>query len=178
MKIYTKGGDKGRTSLIGGSRVPKNHPRVEAYGNIDELISYIGILRCDIKDEHISSVLRRIQQNLMLGSAHLASDGSINTLKQFDESEITYLENEIDKMTDGKEGLTAFVLPAAPRASSECHVARTICRRAERSSTEFMECDENTARTVRYLNRLSDYLFTLALYICNSENIEKDFWLP
>ena len=175
MKIYTKTGDAGSTSLCGGTRVPKNHPRVQAYGDVDELISYLGLLRCDMPED--DAVLRRIQECLMLGSAHLSSDGR-RQLKNFDPSEIEFLEGEIDRMTAQMPPQTAFVLPAGPRAASLCHVARTVCRRSERASIAIEDKGEEILLTIRYLNRLSDYLFTLARYQCHKMNISEDFWLP
>lgn len=175
MKIYTKTGDAGTTSLCGGTRVAKNHPRVQAYGDVDELISYIGILRCDLPQE--DALLRRIQECLMLGSAHLASDGR-RQLKNFDPAEIDFLEGKIDEMTAQMPPQTAFVLPAAPRTASLCHVIRTICRRSERSSIAIEEKSEEISLTIKYLNRLSDFFFTLARYQCFKSNISEDFWLP
>ena len=185
MKIYTKGGDKGTTSLVGGKRVPKNHPRVEAYGDLDELISFIGIIISDTNEVKVKEDLRKIQEDLMLISAHFASDGSVKSLKNVDEGAILYLESEIDRMTDALPPQTAFILPGAPRVSSECHVARTICRRAERHSLAIgtggdgnTEVSEQLIVGQRYLNRLSDYLFTLGRHLC-IENGEKEvFWLP
>lgn len=185
MKIYTKGGDKGTTSLVGGKRVPKNHPRVEAYGDLDELISYIGIVISDAGFDHVKKNLRKIQEELMLISAHFASDGSSKSLKEVGEDAITFLENEIDAMTEALPPQTAFILPGEPRVASECHVARTICRRAERHSLVIgtggeanTEVSQQLVLGQRYLNRLSDYLFTLARYLC-VENKEKEaFWLP
>ena len=171
--------------MVGGKRVPKNHPRVEAYGDLDELISFIGIIISDTDIEKIKADLRRIQENLMLISAHFASDGSSKALKEIDGGSIEWLENEIDAMTNALPPQTAFILPGAPRVSSECHVARTICRRAERHSLVIGtggEANEQVSEQVivglKYLNRLSDYLFTLARFLC-VENKEKEvFWLP
>ncbi len=185
MKIYTKGGDKGTTSLVGGKRVPKNHPRVEAYGDLDELISYIGIVISDAGFDHVKKNLRKIQEELMLISAHFASDGSSKSLKEVGEDAIIFLENEIDAMTEALPPQTAFILPGEPRVASECHVARTICRRAERHALVIgtggeanTEVSQQLVLGQRYLNRLSDYLFTLARYLC-VENKEKEaFWLP
>lgn len=185
MKIYTKGGDKGTTSLVGGKRVPKNHPRVEAYGDLDELISFIGIIISDTDIEKVKGDLRKIQEDLMLISAHFASDGSSKALKEVGVESIEWLEGEIDAMTAALPPQTAFILPGAPRVSSECHVARTICRRAERHSLVIGtggEANEQVSEQVtiglKYLNRLSDYLFTLARFLC-VENKEKEvFWLP
>lgn len=196
MKVYTKTGDKGTTSLVGGKRVPKNHPRVEAYGDVDELISYMGVIISDIPYEYEMATLRKIQENLMVVSAHFASDGSFKKLTELPAEEITFLENEIDRMTGEMPPQTAFILPGAPRESSECHVARTICRRAERHALAIFDTlcnptgqEENAAqenkpaetqleRGVKYLNRLSDYLFTLGRYFCHKGGVAETFWLP
>ena len=185
MKIYTKGGDKGTTSLVGGKRVPKNHPRVEAYGDLDELISFIGIIISDTDIEKVKADLRKIQEDLMLISAHFASDGSSKALKEVGMESIEWLENGIDAMTDALPPQTAFILPGAPRVSSECHVARTICRRAERHSLVIGtggEANEQVSEQVtiglKYLNRLSDYLFTLARFLCVENKEIEVFWLP
>ena len=185
MKIYTKGGDKGTTSLVGRKRVPKNHPRVEAYGDLDELISFVGIIIGDTDIAQVKSDLRKIQENLMLISAHFASDGSVKALKEVKEEAIAWLEGEIDRMTGALPPQTAFILPGAPRVSSECHVARTICRRAERHSLAIgtggegnTEVSEQLIIGQKYLNRLSDYLFTLARYLCIENDEKEEFWLP
>lgn len=185
MKIYTKGGDKGTTSLVGGKRVPKNHPRVEAYGDLDELISFIGIIISDTSIEEVKDNLRKIQEDLMLISAHFASDGSSKYLKEVNEEVISFLENEIDAMTAGLPPQTAFILPGAPRVSSECHVARTICRRAERHALVIgtggeanTQVSEQLLIGQKYLNRLSDYLFTLARFLCVKNEEKEVFWLP
>lgn len=185
MKVYTKTGDKGTTSLVGGKRVPKNHPRVEAYGDLDELISYIGLVRSDAGIAHEKDVLIKIQEKLMLVSAHFASDGSSKTLKEIGEEDIVFLETEIDRMTAQLPPQQAFILPGAPRIASECHVARTICRRAERHALAIGtggEANEHATPAIetglRYLNRLSDYLFVLGRYFCMQHHVPEDFWLP
>lgn len=208
MKIYTKTGDKGTTSLVGGKRVPKYHPRVEAYGDVDELISCIGVVISDAPAGAERDFLRKIQENLMLASAHLASDGSVKKLKEMPEDAIAALESEIDRMTAAIPAQTAFILPGAPRVSSECHVARTVCRRAERHALLILNglcdgsgtgvgvgfevgaevgaagevpgasADENLRTSIKYLNRLSDYLFTLGRFYCHTCGGEEVFWLP
>lgn len=185
MKIYTKSGDKGTTSLVGGKRVPKNHPRVEAYGDLDELISFIGMIISDCLNDKVKGDLRKIQEDLMLISAHFASDGSSKTLKNVDEEAIAFMEGEIDAMTSALPPQMAFILPGAPRVSSECHVARTICRRAERHSLVIGTGGEGNEQVTeqlqvgqRYLNRLSDYLFTLARFLCVEAKEKEEFWLP
>lgn len=195
MKIYTKGGDKGSTSLVGGKRVAKNHPRVEAYGDVDELISYIGVVISDAPKGVERDILEKIQKELMLISAHFASDGTAKKMKELSEKEILFLEKEIDRMTDEIPAQTAFILPGAPRVSSECHVARTICRRAERHAIAITgygclpggqsgkspgqcESTDSVATGIKYLNRLSDYLFTLGRYYCHKCGGKEIFWLP
>ena len=178
MKIYTKGGDKGKTSLVCGTRVSKADPRVCAYGDMDELISWIGVLRAEIGIGSEFAMLRRIQEQLMLGSAHVATWEEVDKLKSMDESEIEVLETEIDRMTAAISPQTMFVLPAAPRVASDCHVARTVCRRSERSVIALGDESSQIHLVQRYLNRLSDYLFTLARYLCHINGVEEDFWLP
>jgi len=172
MKIYTKTGDAGTTSLVGGTRVSKAHPRVMAYGDLDELISWLGLIRCET-DKDLP--LRRIQIHLMNVSAHLANDGRSLKLKPLDEAETDFLESEIDRLTALLPPLTAFVLPGEPRAASMAHIARTVCRRAERSAVQIVGKTEQDEAAIRYVNRLSDYLFTLARYLCDGHD---DYWLP
>lgn len=176
MKIYTKTGDKGLTSLVGGKRVPKNHPRVMAYGDMDELISWIGILRSDMAC--LDGELRRIQCALMNASAHVAAEDSQKKLPAFPSDDIAWLENRIDEMTAAIPPQKAFVLPCAPREAAECHVARTVCRRCERSITGIESNDGDMEAVARYINRLSDYLFTLARYMTTGQSLNEDFWLP
>ena len=172
MKIYTKTGDAGTTSLVGGTRVSKAHPRVMAYGDLDELISWLGLIRSET-DKDLP--LRRIQIHLMNVSAHLANDGRSLKLKPLDEAETDFLENEIDRLTALMPPQTAFILPGEPRVASMAHIARTVCRRAERSAVQIDEKTEQDVIAIRYVNRLSDYLFTLARYLCDGHD---DNWLP
>lgn len=185
MKVYTKTGDAGTTSLVGGERVPKNHPRVEAYGDMDELISFIGIIISDTDIALVREELRKIQANLMLIAAHFASDETKKKLENIKEEDISYLEGEMDRMTALLPPQNAFILPGAPRVASECHVARTICRRAERHSLLIgtggkanTKVDEQIEIGRRYLNRLSDYLFVLARFLCIQAEEKEEFWLP
>lgn len=187
MKIYTKTGDEGTTSLIGGKRVPKNDPRVEAYGDADELISNLGLLLSSLKKRDIPNAksgyirdsILRIQKVLMFVSAYFATpeEGAKKTIKDPSEEEIQWLENEIDRMTAEIPPLKAFVLPGSPIQSAYCHVARTICRRCERRCVGIAQ-SENVDFGRRYLNRLSDYLFTLARYFCFITETPEEFWLP
>lgn len=176
MKIYTKTGDAGTTSLAGGTRVSKTHPRVMAYGDLDELISHLGVLRCQCGGEE--EVLRKIQIDLMLISAHFASDKTLTKIKPLDDGIVNWLEGQIDRLTALLPEQTAFVLPASPLSASQCHVARTVCRRAERSALLIEDLTENDELGRRYINRLSDYLFTLARYLCVNAGLKEDFWLP
>lgn len=173
MKIYTKTGDAGTTSLVGGTRVSKAHPRVMTYGDLDELISCLGLLRCETAGRELP--LRRIQIHLMNVSAHLANDGRSARLKALDEGETAFLEREIDRMTDALPPQTAFILPGEPRASALAHVARTVCRRAERSAVQIAQKTDQDVIAVKYINRLSDYLFALARFLCDGRD---DNWLP
>jgi cob(I)alamin adenosyltransferase len=164
FKIYTKGGDKGETSLLGGTRVPKSHDRVEAYGNLDELNSFIGLIRDQEIDPHYREVLIRIQQDLFIAEALIARDPEKQTrqLPVLDEGEILMLENEIDRMNDDLPALQNFILPGGHATVSFCHVARTVCRRAERSLIRLNATSPVDDIIIRLLNRLSDYLFVLA----------------
>lgn len=164
MKIYTKGGDKGETSLLGGTRVAKSHERVEAYGNLDELNSFIGLVRDRDINPHYRDILIRIQQNLFVAEALIARDPEKQTreLPTLSDQEITLLEREIDAMNEELPPLTNFILPGGHTVVSECHIARTVCRRAERSLIRLNQSSPVEDIIIRFLNRLSDYLFVLA----------------
>ena len=182
MKIYTKTGDDGTTSLVGGTRVSKACPRVQAYGDLDELISHLGLLRCFCIDHkelfaHTDETLRRIQEDLMLISAHFAADSGQSRLKPLEENMSAFLEEEIDNMTAALPQQKAFILPSAPEISAKCHIARTVCRRAERSAVAIEDADANDLAGRRYVNRLSDYLFTLARYLCNKLGCSDEYWM-
>lgn len=173
MKIYTKTGDAGMTSLVGGTRVSKAHPRVMAYGDLDELISLLGLLRCETSGQDLP--LRRIQIQLMNASAILADDGRTAKLKPFDEAETAFIETEIDRLSGLLPPQTAFILPGEPHAAALAHVARTVCRRAERSAVQIEQRSDQDQAALRYINRLSDYLFALARYLSDGHD---DNWLP
>ncbi|MFA5972279.1 MAG: cob(I)yrinic acid a,c-diamide adenosyltransferase [Lentimicrobiaceae bacterium] len=164
-KIYTKTGDKGETSLIGGTRVPKYHERIEAYGTLDELNSFIGYLRDQLSDIHFREVLLRVQENLFIAESLLATDPGkeINrVLPQLNEEDVIELEKEIDLMNLHLPELSSFILPGGHPLVSLCHVCRTVCRRGERIIIKLsseMAVDEIL---IKYINRLSDYLFILA----------------
>lgn len=176
MKIYTKTGDKGMTGLVGGARVSKDDPRVNAYGSVDELISVLALLRAELPEGQHSSDIRRIQSALMLGAAHIAADdfGS-GRLNSFNPGETEFLEQQIDEMTAILPEQTAFILPGGPKSAALCHMARSVCRRAERASI-FLISEPRIEVVIRYLNRLSDYLFVYARYLAFSEGVADDFW--
>ena len=164
FKIYTKGGDKGETSLLGGTRVAKSHERVESYGNIDELNSFLGLIRDQDIDMHYREVLIHIQQNLFVAEALIARDPEKQTrdLPMLTDDDILMLEKEIDVMNEQLPALTNFILPGGHPTVSYCHIARTVCRRAERSLIRLNQVSPVENIIIRLLNRLSDYLFVLA----------------
>ncbi len=180
-KIYTKTGDKGETSLIGGARVPKYNDRIEAYGTVDELNSYIGLIRDLYDDENLQSVLLKIQNCLFVLESSLATDpdGTLNRkLPEILESDIQLLEKEIDRMNETLPDLTTFVLPGGDVVSSHCHIARTICRRAERITIKLSSVHPLNSLDIKYLNRLSDYLFVLARNILHQKGSNEIPWKP
>jgi len=165
FKIYTRTGDKGQTSLIGGTRVPKFHPRIEAYGTIDELNSYIGLIRDQEIDRHFRDVLLEIQDRLFTAESIIALDPEARTpvkLPSLAESDITFLEKEIDLMNEVLPELNSFILPGGHPIVSYCHIARCICRRAERHTIRLSQAQPVEEKVIQYLNRLSDFLFVLA----------------
>lgn len=180
MKIYTKKGDKGKTSLIGGTRVNKHHIRIEAYGTVDELNSYIGLVRDQEIDAESRKCLIEVQDRLLTIGALLASDPgkSKMQLPQISDSDITYLEKEIDRMNDSLPELRSFVLPGGHTTVSYCHICRCICRRAERKTTFLKENSEVNEYIIMYLNRLSDYLFVLSRKLSLDLKAEEIPWKP
>ncbi len=180
MKIYTKTGDKGFTSLIGGTRVPKHHLRIESYGTVDELNSYIGLIRDQELELHDKNVLKEIQDRLFTIGSGLASDPekSKMTIPDLHLPDVELLENEIDRMNAVLPELRHFVLPGGSNAVSFCHIARCVCRRAERLCVHLNEDSPVDEKVIIYLNRLSDYLFTLARLIGFQQHIPENQWLP
>jgi cob(I)alamin adenosyltransferase len=179
-KIYTKGGDKGQTSLLGGTRVPKYHDRIEAYGTVDELVSFLGLIRDQDIDKHYKELLIQIQQTLFTAEAHLASDSEKNTanLPKISEKDIEMLENEIDEMNKQLPELRSFILPGGNTIVSYCHISRTICRRAERLVIKLSENYPVNEIIIKFLNRLSDYLFVLARQLLFEFKGEETLWKP
>ena len=179
-KIYTKGGDKGTTSLLGGTRVPKYDDRIDAYGTLDELNSFLGLLRDVNKSEHYRSELLNIQTFLFTAEAHLASDSPENkkNLPALNDHEVVRLEQEIDSMNESLPELRSFILPGGHPVVSYCHIARTICRRAERLVIKLAEKYEVDEVIIRFLNRLSDYLFVLARKLSQDFGAVEIPWKP
>jgi cob(I)alamin adenosyltransferase len=181
FKIYTKTGDKGETSLWGGARVPKHHIRIESYGTVDELNSYLGVVRDHIKDEVLRTQLKIIQDRLFTLGSILATDpektDKLNT-PDLHESDVEQLEKWIDLMEADLPELKNFILPGGHPAVSFCHVARTVSRRAERLAVALNELEPILALVLHYLNRLSDYLFVLARKIGQITGAEEVVWNP
>ncbi len=180
MKIYTKTGDKGETSLIGGVRVPKDHIRIEAYGTVDELNSWIGL----VKDQDIQSsykvVLAEVQDRLFTIGSSLASDPEKSKMKIPDlrEEDVQLLEREIDSMTASLPEMRSFILPGGHTAVSFCHLARCVCRRAERITITLSGTSAVEPLVIIYLNRLSDYLFTLSRRVSADLKATETPWKP
>ncbi len=180
FKIYTKTGDKGETSLIGGIRVPKHHLRIECYGTVDELNSYIGLIIDSMPDKNNSSLLYEIQDRLFTIGSVLASDPEKSKMKIPDihESDVELLEKEMDKMDAQLPELKNFILPGGNIVGSHCHVARCICRRAERLVVHLSMESAIPEIIIRYLNRLSDFLFMFARKsVCDAGGVEIT-WKP
>ena len=179
MKIYTKKGDGGMTSLIGGSRVPKHHLRIEAYGTVDELNSFIGHIRDQEIDDRSKKSLIEIQDRLFTIGSQLATDGETKMkLPDVLDSDIQFLEKEIDAMDNELEPMRSFVLPGGHTVVSYCHIARCVCRRAERLCVQLKEESGLDDLLIQYLNRLSDYLFVLARQLTVDLNANEIPWKP
>jgi cob(I)alamin adenosyltransferase len=180
FKVYTKTGDKGETSLIGGTRVPKHHIRIESYGTVDELNSYIGLIRDQPIDNHSKTILVEIQDRLFTIGSSLASDPEKSKMKIPDlkEDDILLLETEIDKMEETLPEMKSFVLPGGHTTVSFCHIARCVCRRAERLTIHLSENDYVNELVIKYLNRLSDYLFVLSRKFSQDLNASEIPWKP
>lgn len=187
MKIYTKTGDKGTTALFGGTRVPKHHIRIDSYGTVDELNSHIGLIRDQDIDTHYKSILINIQDKLFTVGAILATDPEKSLLKNGKErlnipkisnDDIQLLENEMDDMESQLEPMTNFILPGGHQTVSFCHIARCVCRRAERLASALNEIEPFHSNTLTYLNRLSDYLFVLARKLTKDLQADEVKWIP
>jgi cob(I)alamin adenosyltransferase len=187
MKVYTKTGDGGTTALFGGTRVPKDHIRIESYGTIDELNSYIGLIRDQEINSHYKEILIEIQDRLFTIGAILATppekevkkNGELRLKKLgITEEDIQLLENEIDIMEEELPPMTHFVLPGGHQTVSYCHITRCVCRRAERLAVHLSHDEPVVEIAIKYLNRLSDYLFVLARKLSHDLQAEEVKWIP
>jgi len=185
MKIYTKTGDQGKTSLYGGTRVKKSNLRIDAYGTVDELNSYIGLVKDQVEDEIVIEDLLRIQNKLFALGAMLATpldkeklkDGSDRLkIEKIEATEIAYLESRMDTMNEHLKPMTHFILPGGHTIVSFCHIARCVCRRAERIVVELSDNEEINSYVLIYLNRLSDYLFVLARKLTKDYKVTEVPW--
>ncbi len=187
MKVYTKTGDNGTTALFGGTRVSKDHIRIESYGTVDELNSYIGLIRDQDMNIHYKEILIEIQDRLFTVGAILATPPEKEVMKNGElrlkklgiiETDIELLETEIDTMEDSLPPMTHFVLPGGHTTVSYCHIARCVCRRAERLAVHLSHDEPVTEMAIKYLNRLSDYLFVLARKLSSDLNADEVKWIP
>jgi cob(I)alamin adenosyltransferase len=180
MKIYTRKGDKGRTTLAGGIPVPKTHVRIEAYGTVDELIVHIGMLRDMVHQEDLRNYLLRLQDRLMTCAAILATDceNCQTRIPELTDADIESLEKSMDDMESILKPLNSFVLPGGHVISSQCQIARTVCRRAERQIIRLSEELFVPETVIKYINRLSDYLFVLARKVLHDLNVDDIPWRP
>jgi len=187
MKVYTKTGDKGTTALFGGTRVTKHHLRIEAYGTVDELNSWIGLIRDQEIDVRYKNILSIIQDKLFTVGAVLATDPKKMVLKngkerlniqKVSDDDILLLEKEIDAMEEELPQMTHFILPGGHTTVSYCHIARTVCRRAERLASHLNENEPFEANVLSFINRLSDYLFVLSRKLSKDLDAEEIKWIP
>lgn len=187
MKIYTKTGDLGTTALFGGTRVPKHHIRIESYGTVDELNSHLGLIRDQNIDQHYKDILMLIQDKLFTVGAILATDPKKAILKsgkerlnipKISKNDIEKLEEEMDRMDEVLPPMTHFVLPGGHQTVSFCHIARCVCRRAERLASALNDLEPFLPEALTYLNRLSDYLFVLARKLSYDLQAEEIKWIP
>jgi len=182
LKIYTKTGDLGKTSLIGGTKVPKSHLRIESYGTIDELNSYIGLVGDLVANESINKVLKEVQDRLFTIGSSLACDPdkeSLMKIPDLKESDVEMLEQEIDAMNEVLPPMKHFILPGGHQAVSTIHVVRCVCRRAERLCVNMQVHDLFIdPLIIKYINRLSDYLFVLGRYVAQLLGVVEVAWKP
>ena len=180
MKIYTRTGDKGETSLLGGTRVPKHHLRIESYGTVDELNSWVGLVRAGFTEPATQLLLDKIQNNLFVVGSHLATDPAKTNVKipQLEEQDIIDLEDAMDAMDKQLPALKNFILPGGSVEVAHAHLARCVCRRAERIATQLSYSEVVNPIVLRYLNRLSDYFFVLGRFIDHTNTINEIPWKP
>lgn len=178
IKVYTKTGDDGTTSLFSGKRVAKHHIKIKAYGSIDELNSWLGWIRDqNIAPERKDEIIK-IQKDLMIISSQLANDGVELGIVPVGQNEVALLEEYIDKMTDSLPPLKNFVIPGGHTLVSSTHLARSVCRRAERIITELNDNEPIDSVLIFYINRLSDYLFTLSRKLSFDLAVKEEKWIP
>lgn len=182
MKIYTKGGDQGETSLFSGTRVPKHHLRIESYGTLDELNAFLGLVRDqDIQKQH-NDFLIVIQDRLFRIGSHLATEydkaKAMQKLPQIKEDDVHLIEAEIDRLNEDLPPMTNFILPGGHPAVSHCHVARCVCRRAERLVAALHEITDFDDSILKFINRLSDYLFVLCRSLSQNLDADEIKWYP
>jgi cob(I)alamin adenosyltransferase len=182
IKIYTRTGDKGTTTLIGGTKVPKSHLRIEAYGTVDELNSYTGLCRDVLTDEKSRAILLEVQDRLFTIGSSLACDPIKEPkmrIPDLKDEDVELLEKEMDRMNEDIPAMKSFILPGGHPTISQLHVTRCVCRRAERCCVRLeLESLEVEPLIIKYLNRFSDYLFVLSRYICHQLNVAEIPWKP
>ncbi len=177
MKIYTKTGDTGETALFGGKRLPKSDIRIEAYGTVDELNSYVGLIRDNVADDNVRNLLKKIQDRLFTIGSHLATEtGESPYVPKIKDEDITALEQAMDDMDSHLPQLRNFILPGGHTTVSFCHITRCVCRRAERRVVALHTDTPVAPELIRYLNRLSDYLFVLARKLSQDLDAEEVVW--
>lgn len=180
MKIYTKKGDEGKTGLIGGTRILKSSLRIEAYGTVDELNSHLGLLRDTYNEQKTIDQILEIQDRLFTLGSHLASDSTKSKMKlpEIVEGDVVKLENWMDEMETELEPMKSFLLPGGHPTVSICHISRCVCRRAERITVDLSQNEEINFIILKYLNRLSDYLFVLSRFVGKKLNAVESPWIP
>lgn len=181
MKIYTKNGDRGKTSLIGGKKVSKHDLQVEAYGSIDELNSFMGLLKDYSKNDELNQVLFKVQLKLFtIGSILAQENTSTNSVilekLNISAKDTNFIESQIDKLEKKLPKLSKFIIPGGHKLVSYCHVSRSICRRAERKITKLSDSVKLDSNILPYINRLSDFLFVLSRYFSKELDIEESYW--
>ena len=178
IKVYTKTGDNGETSLFSGERVPKHNVRIKAYGTIDELNSFVGLLKDYVEEKKIKEVLHNIQLKLFSIGSILASPGDKNFSEKvkIEKKDVEYIELEIDRLNKDLPELKNFVIPGGHKTSSYSHVCRSICRRAERKISKLNNKSSVDSNILAYVNRLSDFFFVLSRFLKHSDNVSESHW--
>lgn len=182
MKIYTKGGDQGETSLFSGTRVAKHHLRIDSYGTLDELNAYIGLLRDQKAAAEHKDFLIFVQDRLFNIGSHLATESdkekAVQKLPKLQDDDVERIEDEIDQLNEDLPPMTNFILPGGHTTVSYCHIARCVCRRAERLVTELHQEVDFDETILKFINRLSDYLFVLSRKLSKDLDCEEIKWIP